>query len=50
MLEFDKAAIEKAGCETVTPVIVSNTGDYKEIQVVTDRKVEALEPVLQAER
>ncbi|WFR61060.1 glucose PTS transporter subunit IIA [Paenibacillus amylolyticus] len=31
MIEFDMEAIEKAGYDTTTPVIVTNSGDYLEI-------------------
>lgn len=33
LLEVDLAQIEKAGCSLVTPIIVTNTDQYKEIRV-----------------
>ena len=50
LLEFDRDAIAAAGCETITPVIVSNTDDYSEIQTVTGRLVGPEDPVLTADR
>lgn len=31
LMEFDKSAIEKAGYETIVPVIVTNTGNYLDV-------------------
>lgn len=50
LLEFDRDAIAAAGCETITPVIVSNTDDYSEIRTVTGRLVGPEDPVLTADR
>ncbi len=39
LITFDKEAIEKAGYETVTPVIIANTADYSEVTGITSREV-----------
>lgn len=31
LLEFDKQSIEAEGLDTITPIIVTNSGDYEEI-------------------
>lgn len=46
MLEFDLEAIQAAGYETVTPVLVNNVADYTEILSLTDMDVKALEPII----
>lgn len=48
MLEFDIQAIQAAGYETVTPVIVSNTAVYSEILPLENQKVKALTPIIKA--
>ena len=32
LLEFDKAAIEKEGYQTITPVIVTNSADFADVE------------------
>lgn len=39
LLTFDRPAIEAAGYETVTPVLLTNTDDYRDVQAVTGRDV-----------
>lgn len=39
MLEFDIAAIQAAGLETITPIVICNTDDYKEIKASVDKDV-----------
>lgn len=39
LIEFDKAAINEAGYATITPVIISNTDDYKKIDKIKSDKV-----------
>lgn len=34
LIEFDKKAIEKAGYKTITPVIVTNSDDYNDIETI----------------
>jgi PTS system, glucose subfamily, IIA component len=48
MLEFDIQAIQAAGYETVTPVIVSNTAVYSEILPLENQKVKALTSIIKA--
>ena len=46
LISFDKDAIEQAGYETVTPVILTNTDDYSSIETVTGRDVKPGQTVL----
>ena len=46
LITFDKEAIEKAGYETVTPIIVANTGDYSEVKGITSRVVKCGEQLI----
>lgn len=39
LLEFDIDAIQKAGCEIQTPVLVTNANDYENVTVKSDRIV-----------
>ena len=39
LLEFDIDAIQKAGCEIQTPVLVTNANDYENLTVKSDRIV-----------
>lgn len=34
LIEFDKKAIEKAGYKTITPVIVTNSDDYADVEAI----------------
>lgn len=47
LLQFEKEEIEKAGYNTITPVIVTNTDDYSEISVIRHGKMNTGEAVLQ---
>lgn len=46
LITFDKEAIEKAGYETVTPVIVANTSDYSEVTGITPKQVKCGEQLI----
>lgn len=46
MLEFDIEAIKAAGLETITPMIICNTPDYKEITASVGKAVNTLDEVL----
>lgn len=48
LLTFDRAAIEAAGYETVTPVLLTNTDDYQSVQAVTGQQVRPGDRVLTA--
>lgn len=50
LLQFEKEEIEKAGYNTITPVIVTNTDDYSEISVIKHGKMNTGEAVLQIRR
>ena len=46
MLEFDIEAIKAAGLETITPMVICNTDDYKEITASVGKDVNTLDEVL----
>ncbi len=46
LLEVDLEAIKAAGLETITPVIICNTPDYKEIKASVGKNVNTLDEVL----
>lgn len=50
LLEFDMAAIRAAGYDTISPVIICNTDDYKSVTPLTGKTVTAGEPVLELEK
>lgn len=50
LLQFEKEEIEKAGYNTITSVIVTNTDDYSEISVIKHGKMNTGEAVLQIRR
>ena len=49
LVEFDREEIEKAGYNTDTMVIVTNTRDYKNIATANEGTVKAGEPILVVE-
>lgn len=50
LLEFDMAAIAEAGYDTITPVVICNTDDYKDIVRMTGNQVEPGDPVMELEK
>lgn len=46
MLEFDIEAIKAAGLETITPLVICNSDDYKEIISHVDKEVNTLDDIL----
>lgn len=46
LLVCDRAAIEKEGYKTVTPMIISNTADFSDVKMITGGKVKKGTPVL----
>ncbi len=46
LLEFDIPAIKEAGYDVTTPVIISNTADYKKIDKISGKTVRHGEPLL----
>lgn len=46
LIEFDRQAILDAGYDLATPIIISNSDDYREIDTVAPRAVEAGQPLL----
>ncbi len=47
LVKFDIEAIEKIGYSMVTPLVITNTSDYKKIQIKKIGKVEELQSVLE---
>ncbi|WP_038196755.1 beta-glucoside-specific PTS transporter subunit IIABC [Vibrio nigripulchritudo] len=46
LIQFDIEGITQAGFEITTPILITNYDDYREIVVISDKKVEALRPLL----
>ena len=46
MLEFDIEAIKAAGLEIISPVVVCNTPDYKEVKVEAGKHVKVLDEAM----
>lgn len=46
LIEFDRQAILDAGYDLATPIIISNSDDYREIDTVVPSAVEAGQPLL----
>ena len=49
LLVCDRAAIEKEGYQTVTPMIISNTADFADVQMIGSGEVKKGTPVLRVE-
>ncbi len=47
ILEADLELIRKRGYDTITPIIVANTADYKAVNMLSGDEIEALEPILE---
>lgn len=50
ILEFDKDAIEAAGYDTVVPVVICNSDDYKDVIRTTGKQVEVGDVVMELEK
>ena len=50
LLAFDKEAIEAAGYDTISPVIVCNTDAYQSIREIAAGTVKAGDPILELKR
>ncbi|MCM3729494.1 beta-glucoside-specific PTS transporter subunit IIABC [Neobacillus cucumis] len=46
LVEFDIAKIKAAGCEVTTPIIITNSGDYAEINPTAKKAIEQKETLL----
>ena len=46
LMEFDISKIAATGYETVTPVVICNTGDYKAVEALTGRMVQEGEELI----
>ena len=47
MLEFDIEAIKAAGLETITPIIICNSDDYKEVNRFTGKMVKPGDDIME---
>ena len=50
LLEFDMAAIQAAGYQVITPVVVCNADDYKDVIRTTGMQVEPGDVVMELEK
>ena len=50
LLTFDKEAIEEAGYDTISPVVVCNTDAYQSIRMIAAGIVKAGDPVLELKK
>jgi PTS system beta-glucosides-specific IIC component len=50
MLEFDMEAIAAAGYDTITPVVLCNSDDYKNVTRITGKQVEPGDTVIELEK
>ena len=50
LLEFDMEAIAAAGYDTITPVVICNTDDYKDVVRITGKQVEPGDTVMELEK
>lgn len=50
LLEFDMEAIAAAGYDTITPVVICNADDYKDVVRVTGKQVEPGDTVMELEK
>lgn len=46
LIEFDIEAIQKAGFEITTPVVVTDTGKYAQVNTTTDKQIKWGEPLI----
>ena len=50
LLEFDIEAIKAAGYDTITPIVICNSDDYKDIVRTTGKPVESGDTVMELEK
>ena len=50
LLEFDIGAINAAGYDTITPVVICNVSDYKDVICITDKQVEIGDTVMELDK
>ena len=50
LLEFDMEAIKAAGYDTITPIVICNSDDYKDIVRTTGKPVESGDTVMELEK
>ena len=47
IMEADLELIRKRGYDTITPIIIANTADYKAVNMLSGDEIKALEPILE---
>ena len=50
LLEFDMEAIKAAGYDTITPVVICNADDYKDVIRTTGKQVEPGDTVMELDK
>jgi PTS system beta-glucosides-specific IIC component len=46
LIEFDREAIAAGGYDTITPMVICNSDDYRKIEAITGNRVHAGDKVL----
>lgn len=49
LIEFDKDAIEKEGYDTIVPIVITNSGEFKNVSLVTVGGISTNQPLLMVE-
>lgn len=46
LVEFDMEQIKESGYDTITPIIICNSGEYKEINAIPSKEVKELDDII----
>lgn len=46
LLEFDREALAAAGYDTITPIVITNAGDYAKMDKLTGKQVHELDEII----
>lgn len=46
LLEFDIEKIQEAGYDIISPIVICNTADYKDVEGITDKEVKPLDEIM----
>lgn len=50
LLEFDKEAIKEAGFDTIVPIVICNTDEYKDVKRITGMEVKPGDTIMELEK
>lgn len=50
LVEFDKAEIEKAGYDVITPIIICNSAEFSEIDLLTGKEVKESDEIIKIKK